>query len=328
MNGETEPGRASCRHWAEYLLFRSLTCLVLCLSVRQSRALAGLLANLLTDWVPRRISRYDVAVENLTIAFGVERSPVQRHELIRQMWRHLFQLVVEMIQAPRRLCLETCREAIVFRDRRQCIAALSTGRPVLILSGHFGNWEVAMSSFGMFGYAMGVLARPLDNPLIHAWFKASREQTGHQLILKKGGFDDLISIVQAGGAVGVLADQDAGSRGLFVDFFGRPASTFKSIALLALEYDALICVGYAARLPEDLLPGSSASRWVRYEVGCETVIDPREITSSDPVGEITSRYTSALEQVIRRHPEQYFWIHRRWKSEPRQKKSPRAAKAA
>ena len=123
----------------------------------------------------------------------------------------------------------------------------------------------------------------------------------------------MLALLKRGGNLGMLCDQDAGPRGLFVDFFGRPASTFKSIALLALEYDALITVSYSIRRPDNF----DETPWVKYEFGCEALIDPRTITSSDPVGEITRLYTAALEQAIRRAPEQYFWVHRRWKSEPR-----------
>jgi KDO2-lipid IV(A) lauroyltransferase len=110
---------------------------------------------------------------------------------------------------------------------------------------------------------------------------------------------------------------------LFVDFFGTPASTFKSIALLALEYDAVLVVGSTIRLPDDF----DAAGWSRFRMQMEAVIDVRDITAKDPVWEITQRYTAALEQAVRRAPEQYFWLHRRWKSEPR-KRPAKSLKAA
>ena len=121
------------------------------------------------------------------------------------------------------------------------------------------------------------------------------------------------------GLLGLLCDQDAGDRGLFVPFFGRDASTFKSIALLAMEYRALVLVGYSTRLPDEFVAG----HWARFEVGTEEIIDPDDCGGVD---EITRRYTAALERAIRRAPEQYFWVHRRWKSKPRERV--RKAKAA
>jgi KDO2-lipid IV(A) lauroyltransferase len=184
---------------------------------------------------------------------------------------------------------------------------------VFILGGHFGNWEVSTATFGMFGFPMGIVARRLDNPYLHHWFFEARQTTGHRLYDKNSGWNDMVRLLQAGGNLGLLCDQDAGRRGVFVDFFGRPASTFKSIALMAMEYDALLVVGYGIRLPDDF----KDARWVRYEIGCEEVIDPRDFACTrDTVHDITQRYTKALERSIRRAPEQYFWVHRRWKTAP------------
>ena len=110
-------------------------------------------------------------------------------------------------------------------------------------------------------------------------------------------------------------------KGVFVDFFGRPASTFKSIALLALQYDAIICVGYAIRLPD-------SSRRVRYELGCEAVLDTRDFSDANAIPELTQQYSSAIERAIRRAPEQYFWVHRRWKSQPVSKAERQKRRAA
>ena len=109
-----------------------------------------------------------------------------------------------------------------------------------------------------------------------------------------------------------LADQDAGERGMFVDFFGRPASTHKAIAILALEHQAPVVVGYARRIG----PG------FRYEVGCTEVFDPAEFTGTAADAQLlTQRYTAALETIIRRDPDQYLWLHRRWKHQPKPKKA-------
>ena len=115
----------------------------------------------------------------------------------------------------------------------------------------------------------------------------------------------------------LLCDQDAGPRGVFVDFFGRPASTFKSIALLAMEYDAILVVGGGLRLPQT---ESTRTNWVPFELATQAVIDTRDFDGRNALNDITQAFTSALEKLIHRAPEQYFWVHRRWKSEPRQRK--------
>lgn len=324
------------RFWLEYLGFRTGVCLLQMLTARQTARVAAALAWVIVDVLPRKWTRYDVACQNIARAFGARDdgdsgscpdrlaaenhhasglTPEQIHEMIRGMWVHLFRLVAEIAQLPRVMTLTNCREVVVFRNRNVVLEAFCTGRPVLVLGGHFGNWEVSTATFGLFGMPMGIVGRGLDNPLLDAWFSRARQATGHRLIDKRGAAPEMVAMMEAGGNLGLLCDQDAGKRGLFVDFFGRPASTFKSIALMALQYNAIIVVGYGLRLPDDFVN----SRWARFEIGCEDVIDPLTIDAKDPIREITQRFTSALERAVRRAPEQYFWIHRRWKSEPRQR---------
>ncbi len=309
------------RHRAEYFVFRLVVCIVQAFSPSQCAYFARLLAAFIHQGLPRRWTRYGVARENLRIAFGDDLTDAAADRLIFRMWVHLFQLVGEVILLPRKVKLCNIVEAVQFRNKAQALRGLCSERPVLLLSGHVGNWEMAISIFGQFGFHMGLVARALDNPYLDRWFFNFRKYTGHRPIPKKGGFDVMAELMNRGGALALLADQDAGSRGEFVSFFGKPASTHKSIALLAIEYEALICVGYARRLEHDRLPNG----WPRYEVGCEEIIDPLDHTTGDAVHEITQRFTAALERVIRIAPEQYFWVHRRWKSTPQSRSERRAA---
>lgn len=311
------------RWQAEYVGFRVMTCLIGIMSVSQTVRLSEFLGWSFVHLLPHKFTRYQVAFENIRCALGDEYPPPEIELIIERMWVHLFRLVAEMIQFPRKLHRENFREVISFRNRSAAAAALNSGRPVFMLSGHFGNWEATTATFGMFGYPMGIVARKLDNPYLHKWFVQTREVTGHRLLLKKGSWDGISDVLNVGGNLGLLCDQDAGKRGVFVDFFGKPASTFRSIALMAIESKALIVMGYGARLPNDF----ENARWVQFQVGCETVIDTTRLESDDEVREVTEQFTQALEQVVRRHPEQYFWVHRRWKTLPREKKS-RNAKAA
>ncbi len=301
------------RHWVEYLVFRTLVCILQALSPRMSFRVSRVLAFIVHRVLPRRLTRYKVAKANLRSAFGERYSDRQLDDLIYRMWLHLFRMCVEMVQLPRRLRLDNAVDQIVFRNKPEVVRALCSGRPVILLSGHFGNWEMAISIFGLFGFRMGLVARELDNPYLNRWFLRFRKYTGHRPIPKLGGGGTMVKLLERGGSLAMLGDQDAGSSGMFVDFFGRKASTHKSIGLLALEYKALICVGYARRLENEPL----SNGWPRFELGCEEVVDTQEFTSSDAVQQITQRYTAALERVVRRSPEQYFWVHRRWKSVPR-----------
>ncbi len=306
------------RHRLEFLVFQAFVCIIDSLSMRTTARLARLLATLIHFGLPRKWTRYAVARDNLNRAFGGRYSEAEIERLVYEMWVHLFRTVAETVQAARKLHIHSYREIVDFAEFTRTNEAICSGRRVLMLGGHFGNWEIGTGLFGLWGFPMGIVAREMDNPYLHQWFRKQRENTGHRMLLKSGDFDEMVALLEKGGNLGLLCDQDAGPRGVFVDFFGTPASTFKSIALLALEYDALIMVGYSIRLPDQ----TGDDEWSRFEVGCELVIDPREVKSEDPVGEITRKYTAALEHAIRRAPEQYFWIHRRWKSEPRSKKKP------
>jgi KDO2-lipid IV(A) lauroyltransferase len=305
------------RHRLEFLVFQAFVCIIDCLSPRMTASLARLLATLIHYGLPRKWTRYAVARDNLLRAFGTQYSEVEMELLVYEMWVHLFRTVAETVQSIRKLHLHSYRKIVDFADFTRTNEAICSGRRVLMLGGHFGNWEIGTALFGLWGFPMGIIAREMDNPYLHEWFRKQREITGHRMMLKSGDFDEMTALLKKGGNLGLLCDQDAGPRGIFVDFFGSPASTFKSIALLALEFDALVMVGYSIRLPDRF----HDTNWSRFEVGCEAVIDPRHAQTSDPVGEITRQFTAALERAIRRAPEQYFWIHRRWKSEPKAKKS-------
>ncbi|MBA3311669.1 MAG: lysophospholipid acyltransferase family protein [Planctomycetaceae bacterium] len=276
-------------------------------SVRLAESLAFLFARIL----PQKLVRGHVARENLRLAFP-QRSPGAIDDLVYGMWRHLFRMVVEIVQLPRKVGRDNMADVFTFRNRDETVRAMCSGRPVLVLGGHFGNWEVGNVAFGAFGFPVNAVARDLDNPYLHEWFLKIRRKSGGKLISKRGGGGEMTEVLARRGLLGLLCDQDAGDKGLFVRFFGRDASTFKSIALLAMEYRALIVVGYSLRLPDDF----RNAHWVRYEIGCEDIIDPEETTD---IEEITRRYTAALERVVRRAPEQYFWVHRRWKSKPRER---------
>ncbi len=314
----------------EYVLFRTLGCVVQMLSPPRSRDLAHGLAFVIHRVLPRRVTRYQVAHDNLQQALGPDATDAEIDDTIGRMWVHLFRLMIEVIQLPRKIREHNFLDAIEYGVGRQAAwRAFNSGRPVMMVGGHFGNWEVANTLFGLFGIPLGVIARDLDNPYLHHWFLRFRESTGHRLFSRAGASEQMLPLLARRGHIAMLGDQDAGPRGVFAEFFGKPASTFKSIALVALEYRALICVGGAIRLPDQFQRGFAVGPpWSRFELICEAVIDPLTIDCSDPVGEITRQYTTALEQMIRRAPEQYFWVHRRWKSVPQTRRANRPQRAA
>jgi KDO2-lipid IV(A) lauroyltransferase len=307
--------RSRVADYAVYLLVRFLVCLVQALSWRLALALARGMA-----WLAYRLNRRHrlVALDNLRHAFGhLDTAALDR--LVRASYLHLTTMLVEMIRLPRMLHRHNVGDYVrpEHRDDLQWARAVAdSGRPILVLTGHFGNWEVLSYAMGLDGFRGAIVARRLDNPYLDRFLARFRRKTGLTLLDKTADYPRILDCLARGGAVGIVGDQDAGPRGLFVRFFGRPASTFKSIALLSLEYAAPIVVLGAARVGQPM----------QYRVYLEDVIEPAEHASrADAARAITQRYTDALERMVRRHPEQYFWLHRRWKNQPAARKKQQAA---
>lgn len=291
-----------------YLAVRLAVCLAQALSIEQSYAFARFLAGVMYRVDVRHRK---VGLENLKLAFGDRYTEAERDRVVRAVYVHFCMMIMEMLHIPRKLHPTTWRDRITLVGHEKVLDRLLSGGPLIMLSGHFGNWEMAGYLFGVFGFPPNSVARTLDNPHLDRFLRTFRERTGQRLIPKTGGYEQMLEVLRSGGVLSFLADQDAGERGMFVEFFGRPASTHKAIALLAIEHQAPVVVGYARRIG----PG------FRYEVGCSEVIEPEEWTgTADDARLLTQRYTTALETIIRRDPEQYLWLHRRWKHQPRQKK--------
>jgi KDO2-lipid IV(A) lauroyltransferase len=297
--------------WLEYVIYLTVRLVVACaqaMTIEQSYALARALGSLAFR-VDKR--HRQIGLDNLKHAFGDRYDTDQRNEIIRKVYDHFFMVIMEIVHTPRKIHLTNWRDWLVAENYVPSLdERITADRPMIVLTGHYGNWELAGYLFGLFGFPTVSVARILDNPFLERYIRKFREKTGQMLVPKRGGFEQEIEVLKNNGLLGFLADQDAGQRGVFVDFFGRPASTHKVIALLAIEHRAPVIVGVSRRIG----PG------FRYEFRCEDVIEPAELLGTpDDVRILTQRYTSALERLIRQDPTQYLWLHRRWKSQPKVK---------
>jgi KDO2-lipid IV(A) lauroyltransferase len=286
-----------------YLVVRLFVCAVQAISLdachRLARALAWLACDLMG--VRRRVIR-----ENLERAFP-RLSPSERRRLARRMWEHLFLMVCEIAHAPRKIHDTNWRKYIRFRNYGPMMRLLWSERPKVFVAGHFGNFELAGYTMGLFGFPTYAVARPLDNKYLDRFVKRFRETKGQHILPKQGSADEIAELLANNRTLSVLGDQHAGPKGLWVDFFGTPASTHKAIALFALANHAPLAVGYGQRLERPL----------HYEMGVESIADPAACApeACGPI-ELTRWFTQALEQLIIRAPEQYWWVHRRWKGSP------------
>jgi len=193
------------------------------------------------------------------------------------------------------------------------VALLNSRRPVVLVTGHVGNWEMMGYSLASLGYPIHAVARPLDNPLVNQWIFGIRERRGMRILDKSRASFKAQSLLDKGEAVGFIADQDAGPRGCFVPFLGRLASTHKSVALLAISYGAPIICGAAIRA-ERFADGTR----FHYRLETSDIIHPHEWAQhADPVFYVTARWAHAIETIVEKHPDQYLWMHRRWKTRPK-----------
>ena len=236
--------RSALADFSIYLAIRVFVCIIQTLSFSAALAFARGLA-----WLAFRIDRRhrQVALDNLEKAFPDRYTLAQRQELVRDVYRHFCSVLIEIIHMPRRLNVFNWKDHLELPEGHRIVECLLSGRPLLVVTGHFGNWEMAGYCLGLLGFPTHAIARPLDNSFLDNYLRRFREATGQKILAKHGDFAKIQGVLDKGGVLATLGDQDAGQRGLFVDFFGRPASTFKSIALLSLEYRAPIFVFGAAR---------------------------------------------------------------------------------
>ncbi|MDH3583892.1 MAG: lysophospholipid acyltransferase family protein, partial [Phycisphaerae bacterium] len=222
--------------------------------------------------------------------------------------QHFMQLGVELMFTTRLVQTGTWTRHIHATGMEQTVDLLLSDRPTILLTGHYGNWEVLGYLLALLGIDLSAVARPIDNPLVNRWLLGVREARGMQIITKFGATDAMVDIMERGGTLAFIADQNAGPKGLFVPFLGRLASSYKSIGLLAIRYNAPVVCGYARRRRGGF----------GFDVGVTDVIHPEQWQDqADPLYYLTARYVRAIETTIHQDPQQYLWVHRRWKTRPR-----------
>ena len=291
-----------------YLLVRTLFCVVQSLSLEANRSVACGLAFFLTRILPirRKLLR-----ENLRTAFP-DLSRKEQIIIIRTMWEHLLLMGVEVALANRKIRDLNWADHIQLVNAEPLLSLLHQDRPIILVTGHFGNFEVGGFSLGILNYPSHAVARTLDNLYLNHFVKNFRESTGQFLISKNGGTPEIVRVLEHSGMMAFLADQSAGRKGCMVDFFDKPASTFKAIAILSLQFNAPIVVCYSLRQRGE----SDQFRTLHFDMHVREILDPLDLPPEiQNVKDITQWFTHVLESGVRRNPEQYWWLHHRWKPE-------------
>jgi Kdo2-lipid IVA lauroyltransferase/acyltransferase len=251
-----------------------------------------------------------VAMRNLELAFP-EKPSKERLEIAKNSFENLGRVLGEVSQF-RKATPESIRSLVEIKfddeSRRLYEKVKAEKRGVLIVTGHMGNWELLVMAFAVQHEPISYLARPLDNHLLENATVAMRSRFGNRPISKRNSAMLAISILREGGFLGILADVNAHPKeGVFVPFFGIPACTASGAAMIAIRSNSLI---FPAFCVWDIKEG-------RYTFVRGAVIEPVDSGNrKEDIVAITAAYTREIEKVIRDYPDQWMWIHKRWKTRP------------
>ncbi len=286
--------------YAAYVGVRAAVCFIQALSLETCQAWSRRAAWLL--WHVVRLRR-KVVDANLRTAFP-ESTPAQRARIALGMWEHLLLMLAEIAHAPRKVHRTNWRQVSRIPDMQLMARRLLSPRPVVMISGHLGNFEMGGYMQGLHGFPTHTIARKLDNPYLDRWINRFRAATGQYMLNKDGSSSEIEGVLNAGGTLALLGDQHAGKAGVWIDFFGKPASTHKAVALFTLTSQA----------PTATVAMLRTGGPMQFEMCVADIIDPQApgfALGTIPL--ITEWYTRELEELIRTTPDQYWWLHQRWR---------------
>lgn len=248
--------------------------------------------------------RRRLTLDNLSRSFGQDASPAELRRLGRRSFEHVGMNLVEACRyflRPTDVMLSRVR----MEGGEHLRTAAAQGRGVLILTAHYGNWELLAAAHGLSGLPLSIVARPLDHPLLDDLAARFRRRSGAELIIKRQAVREVLQALRRQRMVGILLDQNATrAEGVFVPFFGVLASTSKGLAVLALRTGAPVVPIVLRRDPDG-----------RH---CMDVGAPVPPPPDGDVVTYTAMFNQVLEATIRRAPEQWLWMHARWRTRPRE----------
>lgn len=287
----------------ESLLARSLLAIFGWLPLRISM-LAGAKFAGLACFFGGRLRR--TGKRNLKLAFP-DLTPSERNRLLRGCFENLGRLLGVFSHFPKGDS-DSLKRIIECEGLGHLDAARANGRGVILFTGHVGAWELTSFGLSLFGHPLSFLVRRIDNPKIETLVDRARTQLGNRTIDKTSAAREMLQIMQVGGTLGILVDLNTLDReGIFVDFFGVPASTTFMLAKLALRTGADVLPVFA--------PWDEQRQRFLLKIDRPLTVD-RTGDEKEDVRRLTQSFTSVVENYVRRYPDQWLWIHRRWKTRP------------
>ena len=300
---ERSSKETSAREVIEYWAVRGILGFLGALPRRAARAVGGAVGLAAWGLVPRlrRVGR-----RNLSLAFP-ERSPAERERLLRASFRSLGWQLAEFAQM-RRYTQILAQRFIRYEGLEHYIEAKSRGKGVLVLTAHLGAWELSSFFHSLMGHPMSVVIRRLDNPRVDAFVNGIRTLHGNRVLHKDDFARGILKAMHHGDTVGILMDTNmTPPQGVFVPFFGVDACTASGLARVALRSGAAVIPGFLVWRPEE-------EGYVLH-FGPELTLVRSGDDEQDALAN-TALFTRTLEGYIRRYPEQWLWVHRRWKTRP------------
>ncbi len=295
------------KEWLEYALVWTALKFLGAVPRSVARVAAAAAARLLFFFLPK-FRR--VAMINLRIAFP-QWTDAQRRGVIRKLVRNLGWMAAEFAHFPG-WTRKNIERIVVLDGHENFLAGRNCGKGVLFLTGHLGAWEVSSFAHALYGFPLHFMARQLDNRRVDALVNRYRCLSGNQPIYKNESARAMLTILRDSGTIGILADQNTlPEEGIFVNFFGTPACTTTGIARVALHTDAAVVPGYA------WWDEAIRKYRLRFEPPVELV---RTGDADADIRVNTENFTRVIEDFARAHPDQWLWVHARWKTRPQGEK--------
>ena len=241
-------------------------------------------------------------MSNLKLVYG-ENFPKESAYMLKQIYCNFTYLWFEVLQVGK-LFNENKEQFFSVYNRELIEQALKDGNGVILLSGHLGNFEWLAALFGFYGWPFAAIAKKQKNPYVDKFIRERRESNGARVIYVKSAMKDGLRLLKNKGILGIVGDQDARRKGIFINFLGQPSSTAIGPAIFHLRSKAPMFWVSAIR-----------TKYAQFEIHFEKIETevPFEINDEN-IKNVTQKHSDVLEKWVRKYPEQWFWMHRRWKT--------------
>jgi KDO2-lipid IV(A) lauroyltransferase len=286
----------------EYFLLKAISAFLMSFPLNGSLALARLIADI-AFFFPTKFRRR--GLQHLHMAYQNKSREELRH-ILKSVFEHFTMMFVEVLSFPRKIRRYNYKKYMEIKGLDLVDEALKGGKGVMFIVAHFGNWELSGYTISMLGHIMNSVARFMPNPAADRLLNYSRRFQGQRIIYNDNAVREMMRVLKNNRILALVCDQDARQGGVFVDFMGIKASTVRSPAMLHIKLGTPLLMLYCYRARPNKF---------YYTLSFERCALPA-LEAGKEVEQITQAFTANIEKMIHAHPEQWMWMHRRWKTRP------------